>query len=245
MEGQGAVGINFDETLLGYDLIGRTNRVVDPTGTIDRTVYDVRGLATANWSGTNDNCATDFDPTGGGATGNNMVRLGGMEYDNGTAGGDGNLTTQTDYVDATTVRTTVYAYDFRSRNTVTDGEEGFYQELFYDNLNHVIRVDRLDSSASGNLIARSATNFDDRGRVYQTLRYAVNPGTGTVGNSLIGNTWYDASNNVLCMLPSGSQTFTKTKYDGVSRSILSYAGYNPSAVIVPNSVASDLIFAQS
>src|SRR5206468_6664255 len=39
-------------------------------------------------------------------------------------------------------------------------------------------------SGIGNLIARSETKFDDRGRVYQTIRYAVNVATGIVGNAL-------------------------------------------------------------
>lgn len=37
-----------------------------------------------------------------------------------------------------------------------------------------------------------STLFDDRGRVHQTIRYAVDPPTGTVGNSLVDNIWYDS-----------------------------------------------------
>jgi hypothetical protein len=42
-------------------------------------------------------------------------------------------------------------------------------------------------SGIGNLIARSETKFDDRGHVYQTIRYAVNVTTGIVGNALTEN----------------------------------------------------------
>jgi hypothetical protein len=45
----------------------------------------------------------------------------------------------------------------------------------------------------------------------------VNPATGTVGNSLVDNTYYDASGNVIETRPSGSEAFTKTVYDGIGR----------------------------
>jgi hypothetical protein len=243
--GSGSPGVNYDETLFGYDVMGRQNRVVSPTGTINRTVFDARGLSVTTWIGTNDSRATDDDPTGGGAAGNNMIQITGMEYDADSDGGDGNLTTLTQYVGASSTRVTSYQYDFRNRRTVTDGEEDFYQELTYDNLDQVIRTDRRDTNGGGNLVARSETKFDDRGRVYQTLGYAVNPDTGSVGNSLVDNTWYDAGGNVICSLPSGSQAFSKTLYDGVARPAAVYVGYNATGVIAPNSVANDVIFQQS
>jgi len=33
--------------------------------------------------------------------------------------------------------------------------------------------------------------FDARSRVYQTIRYGVDPTTGIVGNSLPDNPWFD------------------------------------------------------
>ena len=243
--GVGLLNVNYDETRYGYDIMGRQNRVVAPTGTISRTVYDVRGLTIESWLGTDDRYATDSDPSGGGATGNSMVQISEMEYDNGTAGGDGNLTEQTAFVDDTTERVTTFEYDFRNRKTTTDGEIDYFEELFYDNLNQVIQVDRRNTSSGGNLIARSETLFDDRGRVYQTIRYGVDPSTGTVGNSLVDNTWYDQSGNVLCSLPAGSNAFTKSVYDGIGRTTTRYAGYNPDAEIDPSSVEEDKIFEQS
>jgi len=47
------------------------------------------------------------------------------------------------------------------------------------------------------LIERNDTAFDNRGRAYQATRYGVDPSTGTVGNSLANNTWYDATSNVI------------------------------------------------
>ncbi|MCZ2340783.1 MAG: RHS repeat protein, partial [Bacteroidales bacterium] len=244
-EGAGLAGTNYDETRYGYDQMARQNRVVDPTGTIDRTVFDVRGLTVSTWTGTDDRRATDSDPTGDNAASNNMVQLTANEYDGGTDGGDGNLTQQTLYVDAVTTRVTTFTYDFRSRQIAIDGEEDFYQEQVYDNLNQVIRVDQRDGHSGGNLVARRATNFDDRGRIYQTRVDAVDPATGAVGNSLISNTWFDAAGNVLCSLSAGSQAFTKMTYDGVGRTIASYIGYNPDDEITPDSVEDDLIFEQT
>ena len=243
--GAGVLGVNYDETRYGYDLMGRQNRVVSATGTISRTVFDVRGLSIESWLGTDDRQATDEDPSGGGAAGNNMVQIAGMEYDGGSAGGDGNLTEQTAFVDGSTARVTSYEYDFRNRRTATDGEVDYFEELFYDNLNHVIQADRRNTNSGGNLIARSETLFDDRGRVYRTIRYGVDPATGTVGNSLTDNTWYDESGDVLCSLPAGSNAFTKSVYDGITRVIARYLGYNPDAEIDPSSVANDKIVEQS
>jgi RHS repeat-associated protein len=140
---------------------------------------------------------------------------------------------------------TTFTYDFRDRQIATDGEEDFYQEQVYDNLNQVIRVDRRDGSSGGNLVARGEADFDDRGRVYRTRTFAVDPATGMVGNSLVDNTWYDASGNTLCSLPAGSQAFTKMTYDGIGRTTASYIGYNPDDEITPDSVEEDLIFQQT
>ncbi|MCZ2341705.1 MAG: hypothetical protein LC104_07900 [Bacteroidales bacterium] len=251
-EGAGTIGVHYDETRFGYDRMGRQNRVVSPAGTIQRTVFDVRGLPVSNWIGTNDTGATDADPSGGGVAGNNMVQVSASEYDGGNNGGDGNLTTQTQFVDGATTRVTTFEYDFRDRRTVVDGEEDYYQESTYDNRNQVIRVDQRDTSAGGNLIGRSETLFDDRGRVYRTIRYAVDPATGTVGNSLVDNMFYDASGNVIESRPAGSDAFTTSVYDGVNRPTAQYVGYVGSGTSSSSSssssggvLAGDVIFEQS
>jgi len=244
-EGTGQIGVNYDETRFGYDVMGRQNTVVNAAGTINRTVFDVRNLGVSTWRGTNDNRATDTDPTGGGAAGNNMMQISASEYDGGSAGGDGNLTQATEYVDGSTTQVTTFEYDFRNRRIVTDGEEDLYEVVEYDNLGQAMRVDRHNTNSGGNLVARNDTAFDDRGRVYQQTRYAVDPSTGTVGNSLIDNLWYDSSGNVICSLPAGSDKFTKSVFDGINRSTDQYYGYNPSAIITPASVEDDVIFDQS
>lgn len=251
-DGTGLVGVDYDETRFGYDVMGRQNRTVSPAGTISRTVFDVHGLVVSTWIGTDDTGSTDADPTGGGATGNNMVVVAANEYDNGSDGGNGNLTKQTDFVDASTTRVTTFQYDFRDRHTVTDGEEDFYQVTVYDNLDQIIRVDRRDTSAGGNLIGRSETKHDNRGRVYRTIRYAVDPATGVVGNSLVDNTFYDASGNVIESRPAGSKAFTTNVFDGVGRPTAQYVGYVGSGTSSTSSTSSsggvlagDVIFEQS
>ena len=81
------------------------------------------------------------------------------------------------------------------------------------------------AQSTNNLIGRSQSLYDNRGRVYQTLRYAVDPSTGTVGNSLTDNTWFDPSGNVVKQLPSGSSAFVKSVYDDLGRETTEYVGY--------------------
>ena len=99
----GSYDTNFSTALYGYGSRGQQTRVEDPdlqkgtTGTIARTVTDQLGRTRSVWTGSNDTGATDNDPTGGGAGGNDMVETGASLYDNGGAG-DGNLTQQISFV---------------------------------------------------------------------------------------------------------------------------------------------------
>ena len=209
--GSGSSGTNYDQTNYGYDVLKRNNRTVTPGGEITFLVFDPRGNIASAWIGTNDDGATETDPTGGGASGNNMQRISANEYDGGADGGDGNLTLTTESVDATTTHVTAMLYDWRNRRVVTDGELNFYEVTEYDNLDRVTRTERYDSAGSGGssssssssssassssssggggsgiLILRSDSRYDSLGRTYQTIRYAVDPATGTVGNALTSN----------------------------------------------------------
>ncbi len=152
--GSGTVGTNYDEMDFGYDVMKRANREVTGGGTVNRTVYDVRGNPQSIWTGTNDTGATDSDPTGGGATGNNMVMVTANQYDGGIAGGDNDLTQVTQYVDSSTSRVTTFLYDWRNRRTDTDGEIDFYQKDYFDNFDRLIMTERYDTTLAGNLIAQ-------------------------------------------------------------------------------------------
>ncbi len=245
--GEGSSGTNYDETDYGYDVMKRRNRMVTPGGTITYQVFDARGLVSSTWIGTNDNGATDQDPSGGGASGNNMVLVTGNVYDGGAAGGDGNLTQQTQYAAASDARVTSFTYDFRDRRVTTDGEVDDFQKLYYDNLDRVVKSERYDTTSGGNLIARSETKFDPRGQVYQTIRYGVDPGTGTVGNSLTDNTWFSPTGQKLKVLPAGSDLFTKAVYDSLGRMTTRYVGYDTAETSYSDagSVTDDVIMEQS
>jgi len=245
--GSGAGGTNFNQADYSYDDMNRRTRARTPGRTITRTVYHPMGWVLETWVGTNDNGATDSDPSGGGTAGNNMVMVASYEYDGDAAGGDGNRTQATQYQDASTTRVTNYSYDFRDRRTVVDGEIDFYQVTTYDNLDRVIEVQRYDTSLSGNLIGRTVTNFDNRSRVYQKVQYAVNPATGAVGNALTDNTWYDPSGNVIKVNRAGSGLLEKTAYDGVNRATNQYKTYNTSETGYPYpvSVANDTVFQET
>lgn len=188
--GEGVVDTNYSETKFAYDAMGRRSRVESPDGTIARTLYDGRGRVTQVWVGTADGCECgDWDPVSDNV---NLVLVTDNQYDN-----QDNLTQTTSYANATKTRVTTFTYDWRNRRVTQDGEVDRFVKLYYDNLDRVIKTERFDTTESGNLIARSETNYDDLGRVYQTVTHAVDPITGQVGNSLISNTWYDLAGNVI------------------------------------------------
>ena len=225
--GAGAPGTNYDETEFGYDVMKRRNRTVSPGGTVTDVVYEPRGMVIGSYVGTNDDGGSETDPTGGGTDpDNNMVIVTASEYDDNTDGGDGNQTEVTQHVNVTTTRVTAMTFDFRNRVITTDGEVDYFEKLYYDNLDRVVRRERYNTTAVGNLIAVTETKYDDRGRTYQTIRYGVDPTTGTIGNSLADNTWYDPSGRVIKSLPSGSKLFTKTTHDSLGRATIRYSGYD-------------------
>jgi len=125
-----------------------------------------------------------------------------------------------------TKRVTKYTYDFRGRRIATDGEGDFYEKTTYDNLDRVTKVERFDTTANGNLVARSETKYDARGRGYETVRHAVDPATGTVGNALTDKTWYDAAGNVIKQQQAGAKLFTKSVYDGLGQVTKQYHGFD-------------------
>ncbi len=114
--GEGKQGEHYGETKYQYNVMGKQVRQISAGGTITRAVYGARGLVTASWIGTDDAGATDSDPSGGGATGNNMVKTVVYEYDNGDFDGNGLLTKETRPVDgsASNNRITEYTYDYRT-----------------------------------------------------------------------------------------------------------------------------------
>ncbi|MCB1087499.1 MAG: RHS repeat-associated core domain-containing protein, partial [Verrucomicrobiae bacterium] len=124
--GEGFENVNFYATRFGRDAMGRENRDIAPGGTITRTVFDARGLPLSHWMGTDDAGATDSDPTGGSATGNNMVVVTVNEFDDDTDGGNGNLTATIRPVDGNSAsdRREDFDYDFRDRLVGSSQSDG-------------------------------------------------------------------------------------------------------------------------
>jgi hypothetical protein len=130
--GEGQSGTHYDQTDFQHKSPQIMNWRKTPGGTITFKVFDARGNPTKVYVGTDDTGATVGDLTGGGAQGNNMVLVTENQYDGGSVGGDGNLTQQTQHVDASTTRVTSFTFDWRNRRTDTDGEVDFYEKVYYD-----------------------------------------------------------------------------------------------------------------
>ena len=143
---------------------------------------------------------TDDVPTGGtwknwspsNTGGTNLVKLSKMTYDDGNAHGPSLITSVETWVDGSSTRITQYQYDFRRRRTVTVAPEFQCTQQVYNNLNQAIETTQHNGVTGsppvpGTLIGKQQRFSDDRGRVYQSKTYAVDPTTGAVGIALIGN----------------------------------------------------------
>jgi YD repeat-containing protein len=249
--GEGSVGTNYIETSYDHDEMSRQNKTVSPDGTINRMVYNSRGMVESTWVGTNDTGATDSDPTGSGASGNNMVKLSVAEYDNGSEGGNGLKTKVTQLVNSTAAdnRVTEMEYDWRNRleNTITtDGTFEFHQKPTLDNLGRAT-VNQMyrDDSGTLKLIAKSESFFDERGRSYRSKTYAVG-GAGVAGNALESNQWFNENGQVIKSSSPGSTAFTKTVYDAVGRATETYSAYYDGVgTDDPESITSNVVLTES
>ncbi len=244
--GEGFENVNYYSTRYGRDAMGRENRVAAPGGTLVRTVHDPRGLALSEWTGTDDTGATDDDPTGDGAPGNNLVLVTGNTYD----GGNGNLIRRVRPVDSDSAndREELFDHDFRDRfvgEQHNDGTHAYFVRLTLDNLGQVVQTDHYHTGViSGNLTARSKAYFDARRRNYKDETYSVDPGTGAVGHALVGQRWHDASGNIVKETFQGSEGFVKRAFDAFEREIRSYTACNPSGGSNDGNPASDTVVEQ-
>ncbi|MEM1353906.1 MAG: LamG-like jellyroll fold domain-containing protein [Planctomycetota bacterium] len=200
--------------------------IIWPTALTDTQVQDLYNARTREigWK--------QWDPAN---PGTNMKKLTESTYDSGAAGGNSYLTQVIQFPDGNNVRATEYEYDFRGRRTATIDATNRYSVPTYNNLNQTTKTQRYDSdpNAGGTLIGQSESFFDDRGRVYRTKQYAVNPSTGAVGNALQGDTWYDPAGNVLeSVAPGAGEVFTKNTYDNLGRQTRGYTGYDASGDVI-------------
>jgi len=222
--GAGTLGTNYYQTNYGYEnygagKMGRQNRVVSPDGTITRYVYDARGNVVQTWIGTDDSGATDLDPTGNHAQGNNMLLVSAAIFDN-----DGRLAESRAYFDAgaNDYYTTHYTYDWRGRMTAVtqnyiDGvfdpdhpDQDVTAEYQYDNLGRMI----VQTDPLGN---ETAYLYDVLGRQYRVTQPDPD-GPSNPLESPVTNYYYDAAGNLVAVVDAlGIET--RYEYDGLGRQI--------------------------
>jgi len=225
----GTLGTHFYRMSYNYDLKGRKDRFVDWTGTVARTVFDVRDRAVSSWIGTDDTPTSgDWSPTN--TAGTNLVQVTASEFDGGGIG-DGNLTKARQFTSVGVSLDTVMQYDFRNRQLQSRGPDNVAVQNTYDNLNHVTV---LQTYADGDvnfvigateLRAKSQSSFDEKGQLFQSTMFHVDPSTGALGNSLTQAFWTSARGlPIKTRGPNGE--FRKTQYDGAGRPTKSFVCFD-------------------
>jgi RHS repeat-associated protein len=265
----GVAGVNFYQTLYGYDANGNRNRILDPQGTITRTVYDAQNRVTSAWVGTNDTPATGTwspsNPAG-------MTEVVSNQYDNNGVG-DGNLTETIQYPGSGQPnRETDYYYNWRNEqfaqktgveSSETDGVNRPLTVTTYDNLGRSIETQVYDgdgitpvivggelllpSNAVTALRAETKTSYDAMGQVHQTQRFDVNQTDGTVsGSALTSNYYHDLNGNLIAKDAPGG-LWMKYSYDGANRQVMEYDtdGAGGTSYPAASSIASDDVLSQT
>lgn len=240
----GTVTGNYWPTFYGYDVRGRQNQVVSPTGTLTQTDYDGLGRVINTHVGTSPG---------------NLLTVSQNVYDNGAVG-DGNLTAHVEYPTPPTPanpnpadrRETDTFYDWRNRlvaskEGVQSGEDTTTHRpilyRYYDNLGEVTAAERYDgdgltiSSVAGvpqppgerYRRARTETSYDDQGRVYQSRTFDIVQSGVYAGQlaprdsmplpPLVTNTYYTHRGQVMATSAPGGR-WTKSAYDGAGRANL-------------------------
>jgi RHS repeat-associated protein len=266
----GTLNTNYYKTLFDYDSRGRLDRTLMPTGTINRTVYDGLGRVVSTWVGTDDTPSSgNWSPTNN-TSPSNMVQITGNQYD-GNGVGDSTLTqiTQIPGVSAAN-RVNQFYYDWRDRLVASKrGVEGtestslnrpiFYTD--YDNLNEPTAQSKYDGDnvtisftsgvpdkpSSSLLRAYSTTSYDERGRVYETNTYGVDPSSGSVSTyALHADFWYNHRGELIKSAAPGGLV-TKNLYDGAGRLTTTYTtdGGSDSSWSDAGTVTGDAVLTQT
>jgi len=213
----GTQGTNFYRKTLGYDNRGRLTSEVDWTGTIRTNVYDGRCRLVSTWIGT---------------TGANKIQLTANEYD-GNQVGDDNLTKTRTFTSVSTSLDTAFVYDYRDRIIQKRGPDNVAIQSTLDNLgNATEEKGYADANSnftidSGELRGDTQSNFDEKGQLYQTIRFNVDPATGTAGNTLTTNYWYNHRGmKMKSRGPNGE--FSKSQIDGAGRVLADFISFDDS-----------------
>lgn len=220
-----------------YNVLGQGVRQVDASGNITAMVYDGKGRVSETWLGTDATSATDADPSGGGATGNNMKKVSVSYYDTDRDGtGDERsyatrierlkpgLTslagTSADYVATDTDIT----WSSTGRVVASKPQDSLspWTEQTYDMQGRLLKTESFvnNSNSKGALIAKSENIYDDTNdqpwRLLATKVYEVN--AGVAGNHVETSYGYDdIERQVSTASPTGA--VTKSEYDGYGRMV--------------------------
>jgi RHS repeat-associated protein len=136
-------------------------------------------------------------------------------------------------------------YDWRDRLVASkqsvqaseaDGTHRPIRYLQYDNRSEVVSQERYDGDgvavtttagvpdrpAANLLRAKTTSQYDDRGRLFRTDTYSVDPATGAVSAaSLTSGTWFDRRGEAIKTVAPGGLV-TKDRYDGAGRLVTVY-----------------------
>ncbi|GJQ29735.1 MAG: hypothetical protein HBSAPP03_16190 [Phycisphaerae bacterium] len=208
-----------DTTTFGYDEEGHVDRIVDPTGTITRSVHDALGRVAERWVGTND---TGFPGSG------NMVVVETTEYDGGGVG-NGHVTARTQHANASSGddRVTVYTYDYRGRLMVQANPTPPHFAFKYDDAGRTLAVGGYSAapgiidptSTTTNRVSLSETAYNTRGQARLSTRHKITQSDGSSTDTLTELRSFDGTGRVIKV--AGSQ-LTKTTYDTLGRATHSY-----------------------
>lgn len=228
----GTEGTHYLQTDFAYDKQGRQTRVEAPDGTIHRTIYDGLDRVVSTWIGTNDTPASGFWSPTNNTSPSNMLQTAAYEYDGGGVG-DGNLTEQTAIASATESYTTSYGYDWRNRMVDRRGPDRVAMKSTLDNLGQATVVETYaDADAdftidTSELRGKTEASFDEQGRTFQTRTYEVDQATGTIGDRLTSNVWFDHRGNLI-KSSDANGLFSKLRYDGAGRATHRFVSYDDS-----------------
>jgi len=252
--GTGTEGTNYDATTFAYDGMGRRIRTVDPSGTIRRSTFDAMGRVTQRSIGTNDTGLLGSTTTGT----SNMVATEALVYDEGNDAGNGHLTKRTLYVEdgTTDKRVTDFEYDGRGNVLLQKNPTAPHAFHKYDNLNRRLATSQHSLTTSivvgtddpitedSNRFALKETYYDEMGRVWKTVRWAVDQDDGSDDDSLLSETWYDAEGHVI---KREGESLTKTRYDGLDRVTHRFvlAVDNDTAYADADDVSGDIVLEES
>lgn len=212
--GDGLNGPDFTQQDSGYDSMGRQVWSRTGGGTILRKTFDYRGLTLLEETGTG---LAD-------GTSDNLVTTLEYGYD-----GNGQVVSESRPVDSGSApRVVDYVRDWRGRVMQTLAGESYAESVTYDNLNRATRKDRTDG-ATGALLSRIDSAYDDQGRLYRTTLWNVSG--GYTSNPVTGDIWYDGLGRQIKTRALGQKSWTRTEFNSLGWTVASYFGYPVDGVL--------------